>query len=190
MTKRTMSMELRAIRASVDESPPPPSAGMSVREWFAGLAMMNPELMRDLAPGERAGEAVRLADELIRALATPGLPSQESLAAPTEAVMAEWDKKIADDNDVRARRGRETQPAGKNVRKQTARYDLGMLPPPLTSSPELPHVDATTHFRRASDHLRQASMPPVAPATPTVPHKKSPPSPTQYSSFNSTNEEE
>src|SRR5579864_6062291 len=128
MTKRTRSMELRAIRTGMDESPPPPPAGASVREWFAGLALMNPALMQDLSPVERAAEAVRLADELIKALACPRVPSQESMAAPSEAEMVEWDKKVADDNEAKARRGRETQPDIKR-RKPTAAYAFGVLPP-------------------------------------------------------------
>jgi hypothetical protein len=197
MTKRTMSMELRAIRTQMNESPPPPPTGASVREWFAGLALMNPELMKDLSPVERAVEAVRLADELIRALATPKLPSQESLAAPSAAEMTEWDKQVADNNEAKARQGRETVPDVKKVRCKTAAYEFGMLPPPnpapTAPTSEHPVMSAEDHFRRASDHLRQPttdeswlSLRVPAPA-PTISLKKSPmPASSQYSSHRPT----
>lgn len=199
MIKRTMSMELRAIRAQMNESPPPPPAGASVREWFAGLALMNPELMKDMNPVERAVEAVRLADELIRALAAPRMPSKESLAAPTEAEMAEWDKKVADDNEAKSRRSRATQPDIKG-RKKTAAYEFGMLPPPNSTPPSEPPpaTVAGAHFRRASEQLRQAAaqstvqtMPSMIPLPPpTISLKKSPlPMPTRYSSRGPIEEE-
>ena len=75
-------MELRAIRGQLLESPPPAPSGASIREWFAGLALSNPELMRDIAPEDRVAEAVRLADELIGGLASPKVPNLDANGSP------------------------------------------------------------------------------------------------------------
>ena len=86
MTKaRTVSMELRAIREQLNESPPPPPSGTTIREWFAGLALMNQVLMRDIEPAQRVNEAIRLADELMSALAAPRVPAPGSLDVPVDA---------------------------------------------------------------------------------------------------------
>lgn len=79
MVRRTKTMELRAIRAQMSESIPPAPSGTTIREWFAGLAMSNSELMKEIPVELRAREAVRLADELVAALAPPSLPSPESM---------------------------------------------------------------------------------------------------------------
>jgi|SRR5581483_59161 len=149
LKSRTMSMELRLIRQQMQESPPPPPAGTTVREWFAGLALMNPALMRDLNPAERVTEAIRLADELVRALAVPRTPSQESMAAPSteEALARAWNgmaaamgapETIKDDD----RRERQTIRPGK--RRTSAQYDA---------------APAIEHFKRASDMLLEAVRP-------------------------------
>lgn len=151
--KRTRTMELRAIRQQMAESPPPPPAGATVREWFAGLALMNPELMKGLSPTERVAEAARIADELARALLTPKVPSLESMASPTEAEMEKWDTAVAEKREAEERQGRATAPQGlKPKRTQTAAYGSFVprdaLPPPTAAS---------VHFKRASDHLARAT---------------------------------
>lgn len=140
----------------MNESPPPPPAGVTVREWFAGLALMNGELMKDLSIAECAAEAVRLADELVKALAVARMPSEESVAAPSEAEMVKWDTHIAKKRSALEAQRRDTVPGG---RKKTAAYDFsatgsgsGMLPPPpMTATAS----SATAHFRRASDMLHR-----------------------------------
>lgn len=130
--KRTRSMEIRAIRRSMDECPPPAPAGTSLREWFAGLALANPELMKDLAPAARAREAVRLADDLALALATSKVPSQESLAAPSEEAMVAWDAVIENQR-------KDTVPPGRlmasKARRETKAFGTGILPPTLPALP-------------------------------------------------------
>jgi len=135
--KRTTSMDLHAIRGSMNESPPPPPPGMATREWFAGLALMNAELMRAVPATMRVAEAVRLADELMAALAVPRLPSQESMAAPSETDMGAWDQHVTDKREKTTPATRDTQPA---------------VPRQLHGASTRP----TDHFRRASDDLAAA----------------------------------
>ena len=131
MMIRTKTMELRAIRERMYESPPPPPNGTTVREWFAGLALASPELMKDVPMHERAAEAVRLADDLVKALAAPRMPSKESMAPPTEEAMALWDKKIED----------QTQATNRPPASRTRRESLhAMLPPP----PAVPNLRIPT----------------------------------------------
>ena len=150
-TKRTRSMEIQAIKQNLGDSPPPPPSGASIRDWFAGLALANPELMKDIPTDERAAEAVRLADELSRALAAPKVPSQESLAAPSEADMAAWDDEIVADSLKRkdtVRPGRLAAIKPPETRKQTKSFGIDTLAPKtiaisesvvrMTSRPPLP----------------------------------------------------
>jgi hypothetical protein len=166
-------MELRAIRSQLQESPPPPPAGVTVREWFAGLAMMNPELMRDLSPMERVTEAVRLADELIKALSCPRTPSQESMAVPIEeeGLRQSWDNmaNAVNASHDKERRERTTKPEIR--RRATAAYDFrATIPPPPPTTPSI-------HFKRASDTLIVAAL------------KVGLPCPTVHSSFRPEPEE-
>jgi hypothetical protein len=132
-------MEIQAIRRSMQESPPPPPTGANMREWFAGLALSNAELMRDVSPAARAAEAVRLADELMAALAMPRVPAADSFNEPGEQEMANWEQKIESRNQPTARPGAVTAPRN-------------TLPPP---SPGL--VEANNCFRSATGSLRRAS---------------------------------
>src|SRR5579863_2075313 len=157
MTKsRTMSMELRAIRQQLLESPPPPPSGATVREWFAGLALMNPELMKGLTSTEQVAEAVRLADELIRALRPALPPSADALSVPQgeEELTRSWNDmatamKAADKKE---KQDRVTAPDRPAIRRETAAYDFrhATIPPPPVTQP-------TIHFRRASDMLAKAA---------------------------------
>ena len=52
-------------------------------------------MMRDIAPEDRVAEAVRLADELIGGLASPKVPNQASVAAPSPQVLADWEGHLA-----------------------------------------------------------------------------------------------
>lgn len=126
------TMELRAIRKHLQESPPPAPSGTSMREWFAGLALMNPMLMAGIPAAMRAAEAVRLADELIAALAPPRVPSLESMAAPTETELKVWDAQVAEKNLQKERASRDTCPAAPSSkgRKPTMRFGA-ILPPPI-----------------------------------------------------------
>jgi hypothetical protein len=144
--KRTKTMELRAIRQQMVESPPPPPAGATVREWFAGLALMNPELMRGLSMEERVTEAMRIADELANALAMPKAPTLESMAEPSASELEAWEKDITAKREIEQRRGRDTAPQGIKRPAFAPRYSL---PPP---------AKASVHFKRASDHLASAGF--------------------------------
>jgi hypothetical protein len=168
-------MELRAIRGSMDESPPPPPAGITVREWFAGLALMNGELMKDLSPAERVVEAVRLADDLIKALNPPRVPSQESMAAPSEKEISEWSDRIVHKREAKIRQGCASvpaTPAAKQVRLKTAAYSFsGVLPPPMPEKD--PASAASACFQRANDALKRPTLRPSPvvikePSTPGV----------------------
>lgn len=153
MVKRTTSMELQAIRNASGDSPPPAPAGTTVREWFAGLALSNQTLMDNVPPGERAVEAVRLADELIAALSAPRVPSQESLAAPSEEELSDWSATIAHEREISELRNRATTPAIPTCRT----YTTSMLPPLPTPSPA---AAAFTHFKRATAELKRGSSDP------------------------------
>lgn len=92
-------------------SPPPPPTGISMREWFAGLALGNPELMKDVPAASRVATAVRIADELMKTLATSKVPSRESLEPPTEKQLEVWEEKIKVDSQRTVSQRKETIPA-------------------------------------------------------------------------------
>ena len=134
---RRPTVELHAIinRERVFASPPPAPAGTSLREWFAGLAMGNPELMKDIEPSARIQESLRIADELIGALVTPRTPSKESMAAPTEEEMQRWDEAVAEANETKARQTRATVPGIKMKRTKTL---MGVAIDPNAQASQLP----------------------------------------------------
>ena len=133
---RRPTVELQAIinRERVFASPPPAPAGTTLREWFAGLAMGNPELMRDIAPEARIAEALRVADQLIGALVTPRTPSKESMAAPTEEEMQKWDEYVAETKETKERQTRATMPELKARKPSRTKTLIGVAisanPPP------------------------------------------------------------
>lgn len=92
-------------------SPPPPPHGISMREWFAGLALGNPELMKDVPPASRVAFAVRTADELMKTLASPKPPSLESLEPPTEKQLEVWEEKIKTESQRVISQRKETIPS-------------------------------------------------------------------------------
>jgi hypothetical protein len=148
MVKRTRSMELRAMRQGLVESPPPPPPNATVREWFAGLALANPELMKGIPQSLRPMEALRLADELILAMQAPKVPSLESMAAPSEEEMVAWDKQVASENQVKDMRSRPTNPEGLRIatkkspitiRSKTIAFGA-VLPSPATHAPPSPII--------------------------------------------------
>lgn len=105
---RRPTTEMKAIISSsrsLVERPPAPN-GSSLREWFAGLALGNPELMRDIDRDFRVKESLRIADELIAALAAPRTPSKESMEAPSEEEMKAWSASI----ETKNRQERQTIP--------------------------------------------------------------------------------
>lgn len=117
-------------------SPPPAPSGTTLREWFAGLAMGNPELMRDIAPEARIPEALRVADQLISALMTPRAPSQESMAAPSEEEMQQWDEAVAEAKETKERQTRATMPELK--RKPSRTKTLVGVALPANAPPPVP----------------------------------------------------
>lgn len=138
------SLMLKELREQLPASPPPAPHNASIREWFAGLALMNPVLMAGIPEEKRAGEAVRLADQLIAALATPRVPSLSTMAAPTEAEMEKWEQFIAENKAKTDLQKQDTVPAimrsGKN-RRATVKFgavlpspDGAALPPPASIS--------------------------------------------------------
>lgn len=160
--KRRSTVELRTIieteRQLVSPPPIPPApAGSSLREWFAGLALSNPLLMRDIDIDCREIEAVRIADEMMRALRTPRVPSQESMRSPSESDLNAWSERLIPINEERERRVRATIPE-LPTRKTPSMYPrtlTGLVPPPLQASPS----EAVASFKEATNILR-ASVPP------------------------------
>lgn len=134
-------MEMRAIisRERVFASPPPAPAGTTLREWFAGLALGNPELMTGIDPAGRIAESLRIADELIVALAARKSPSKESMAAPSEEEMQRWDEHVAEEKSTKERQSRATMPDLKK-RKATLmgiaaqHIRVGTIAPPALTS--------------------------------------------------------
>lgn len=110
------------------ETPPPP-ATTGLKEWFAGLALGNPEIMRDVPPEKRVEEAVRLASELISALAQPRTPSTDVFKVPTVTELTTWSEKI----EHRTRATVPEMPAVKHKHRSS------MLPPPC---PQDAHVSS------------------------------------------------
>lgn len=149
--RRTQSTKFRAVRGSMNESPPPPPSRATMREWFAGLALMNAELMQGVAPDQRGAEAVCIADQLIAALEAPRTPSSDSVAAPTNDALEQM--RIRND---------QLQAAIDAHRRVTSRGG-SVAPPPL---PTFPAVNpATACFRRASQHLQQQAPTPRPPSS-------------------------
>lgn len=150
-------MELRAIRKQMQESPPPPPTGTTVREWFAGLALMNPELMHGIPHAERPQEAVRLADELVRALSFMKTPSQESMTVPSteEGLTQSWNDmcgavKAA---DTKAKQERVTKPEMKRHATQAYGTQRPTIPPPASSPPSTVRTP-TIQFKQPADLQR------------------------------------
>lgn len=116
-------MEIRLMRERTYSSPPPPPSNANIRDWFAGLALANPELMKDVPTELKAKEAVRLADEMMLALASPRVPTVESMRAPTPKEMHDWEAHVSSQRDLRTK---DTCPRG--LRHPT------LPPPPLNIS--------------------------------------------------------
>lgn len=168
--KRTNSMEIRVLRDNMLESPPPPPPGTTMREWFTGLAIANPELMKDVPPGERVAEAMRLADELIVALSAPRVPQLDTMRPPSRKEMKEWEKTLKVNKAAVIRKNFDTCPAAPNARRRVPETSDAMLPPPLrpetcTSLPPLPpfklpmqggkHLPATSRYSSLQDDVMQ-----------------------------------
>ena len=153
---RRPTLELKAIisRDRVFMSPPPAPSGTTLREWFAGLAMGNPELMRDIAPEARASEALRVADQLIGALMTPRAPSQESMAAPSEEEMLQWDAAVAEANETKERQTRATMPEMKARKQNRTKTLMGVA---LPSNPPTGYTPPGHSYPMAQ---RAGSIPP------------------------------
>ena len=128
---------MRAIisHERVFASPPPAPAGTSLREWFAGLALGNPELMKDINPSAQIQESLRIADDLIGALAAPKTPSLESMAAPSAEEMQRWDEQVASERTTKERQSRATVPNLKIKRNQTLMGIAAQSIPPGSIKP-------------------------------------------------------
>lgn len=168
---RRPTVELQAIIKSekVFMSPPPAPPGTSLREWFAGLALGNPEIMRDIDPEGRVPEALRVADALINALMTPKQPTLESMAAPTEEEMQAWDEHIAEERQTRERQTRATVPdmkARKPSRKATL-MGVAIDPNRESNPPPATKPERKVHYQNMGE--RVGSIPPPAPVVPHVP---------------------
>jgi len=154
--KRRRTTELQAI---VDHErilvPPPSMVGTSLREWFAGLAIGNAALMDGIDDDYKIIEAIRIADELVKALAAPKTPTLESMAAPTEEEMKVWDEATAIKNDEKVRQSRATIPELRANRVQPPRsVTLTGVAVPSNPPPGYQPVDS----QRAAD--RVPSIPP------------------------------
>lgn len=133
VTKKNDSSKVEIMRETMKESPPP-ATGISMRQWFAGLAIANPVLMKDIPESQRITEAVRLADELILALVPARVPTRNSMRAPTRRELRAWEKKI--ENDKIAKPG-DTCPA--SPRAMLGNHpNLIIPPPPADALPALP----------------------------------------------------
>jgi len=124
--------------------------GVNMRAWFAGLALGNPEVMKDVPIESRVEVALRIADEMLAAL-VPKVPSAESMAAPSEADMAKWDEEVASRN-------------------------LATVPPPRRPRPP---SKVPTEPGIPAPAKPNGAAPPGAPAAKPVPQTVSPPS-TRY----------
>lgn len=148
--------------------PPPPPVGASMREWFVGLALMNPALMTEVPLHLRAIEAVKLADELLAALAAPRTPSLESLKPPTENELEKWSEHVTKVNEKNAFSRRDTRPAAPISARQRANNPLKET----QQSTKFPEPAASS--RRPTDRFGDvlplpvgaSAMPPPAPPPP------------------------
>jgi len=91
----------------------------------------------------RAAEAVRLADELMAALAVPRVPSKASMEAPSETDMGAWDQHVVDKREKSTPGTRDTNPACAMARGDV---DAG----------QSKSTEASVHFRRANNELTAA----------------------------------
>jgi len=108
-----------------------------LREWFAGLAIGNVELMRGVDPEHRALVALKVADQLINALAAPRRLSPTSLMSPSDDDMKRWDASLAEIRAAQDRQARDTLPSAKRVQSSTKKTILGVAAP---SNPPVGYV--------------------------------------------------
>ncbi len=112
------------------ETPPPPSAA-SLRDWFAGIALSNPELMKDLGPEDRVKVAVETAERMMAALSVPRPPSNTKITVVDNPVEPTLVTMAANAE----RRERDTVPGIRAAKRNS------IIPPPCPpSAPELPPV--------------------------------------------------
>lgn len=126
MNARHQSLELKSVSIGRNDPAPPPPSGASMRDWFAGLALGNPELMKNVSPAMRIKEAIRLADEMTAALRVQRTPTIVSMAPPSPAEMTAWEETLE-------RKGRDTVPAISGQRladHAQVTFHPATLPPP------------------------------------------------------------
>lgn len=153
------------MREKVFASPPPAPAGTTLREWFAGLAMGNPEIMKDIEPSARIQEALRVADELIKALGMARVPTLESMAAPSEEEMQAWDDHIAEQRETKERQSRATVPDLKAKKPNRTKTLMGVAIDPNALPPVPPPVTVRERRSVHVEPLRAGSIPPPKPVT-------------------------
>lgn len=123
MNTKSFTFDLqKAVEAMRSRETPPPPSGAGLREWFAGIALSNSELMKDIAPEARAEAAAKIADDLIRALSAPRPPSNTEI-------------KLTERSTVQmpsVRQDRVTQPDIRPARLAS------IVPPPVTQESNLP----------------------------------------------------
>lgn len=122
-----------------------------MREWFAGLALGNPELMKDVPASSRVATAVKIADELMKTLATSKVPSRESLEPPTEKQLEVWEEKIKQDSQRTVSQRKETIPS----------FRRPNVPPSTQSSDEIKSLvkRASQSFQAAVDIMKGGETP-------------------------------
>jgi hypothetical protein len=163
MPKHRGTLEIKVVhnRGGL-ELPPPPPAGLTMRQWFAGLALANAELMKDVPDNDRMTEAVRLADELVAALDPPRAPTLKSMRPPSKKELRVWEAKVKVENEASVRRGQNTvAPSSRSTHKDA------IYPAPVS-------VDYT---------LDSSSLPSLPPPSPPRSPRELLPEDTTYSSI-------
>ncbi len=175
--ERRSTVEMKALiqkqQGAFPTPPPPAPAGTSLREWFAGLAIANVELMKDIDRDRYGEEALRIADQLIFALATPRQPSVASMAALSEEQMKEWDIALAnkkeDERTAEARQAKATVPNMPRVRTvPSTKRAATMIGVAIPANPPEGYVPPPS----AQPIGRLVSIQPPSPTAPTEPSNR------------------
>lgn len=107
-------------------SPPPPPSVATVREWFVGIVLSNPELMRSISEKDRIAESIRIADEMVRALGEAKLPTPDTLNV-SKIDLEKMSRQLTKERELSQRHSKETI----SVRNPVV---SSILPPPMTKN--------------------------------------------------------